>query len=569
MYRQNILIKKDYKKNLLDMIKVSSLTTRNIPKELKLFDQYDLQSQELRKLSLNSLNSNINNINTMSSKNSNLTEIHLLKYKPKRLIKLKEQGKSQIPFSKIGGLSLDYDKTFNSEDKINKKNNTSQNLLNNLSEKELLNYNNESEFKSNYIFKFGKNSEIFNKLSNNVDLIDNNDDKRIVKETFEKLSKLIENQNKLYFNLIDNFINNTNISVMNNYDIPSLKTNFSNVNLKNQINNNIPNIFTYTSNNINSINNLNKSVSSSVSTNVPNINIINMKKVIIFWSDFISVLNKLLSLIFNTFSTCKKESEKLKKKLYRDELKLNNKTNELDDLKKYLNRFDINMKINHQIQKEKEIAELKKEFKKRENEYIILIYKLEEEIRDLTVLLDKTKNYYDEYKSISKKIDQNKRLCERLKIRFNKELQDSNIKILVEKDFQDELKSKINDLNQVINEMKLEKEASKKLTIEFQAKIKKLEMVIGEKEENITMQNEELEWYMRKLNEEKFNFNNIKTEFNFLERKIVDLEETKKQLQEKNKNIEINSLSPIQTKNEQLGSPSPTDFTQGNNSVIK
>ena len=569
MYRQNILIKKDYKKNLLDMIKVSSLTTRNIPKELKLFDQYDLQSQELRKFSLNSLNSNINNINTMSSKNSNLTEIHLLKYKPKRLIKLKEQGKSQIPFSKIGGLSLDYDKTFNSEDKINKKNNTSQNLLNNLSEKELLNYNNESEFKSNYIFKFGKNSEIFNKLSNNVDLIDNNDDKRIVKETFEKLSKLIENQNKLYFNLIDNLINNTNISVMNNYDIPSLKTNFSNVNLKNQINNNIPNIFTYTSNNINSINNLNKSVSSSVSTNVPNINIINMKKVIIFWSDFISVLNKLLSLIFNTFSTCKKESEKLKKKLYRDELKLNNKTNELDDLKKYLNRFDINMKINHQIQKEKEIAELKKEFKKRENEYIILIYKLEEEIRDLTVLLDKTKNYYDEYKSISKKIDQNKRLCERLKIRFNKELQDSNIKILVEKDFQDELKSKINDLNQVINEMKLEKEASKKLTIEFQAKIKKLEMVIGEKEENITMQNEELEWYMRKLNEEKFNFNNIKTEFNFLERKIVDLEETKKQLQEKNKNIEINSLSPIQTKNEQLGSPSPTDFTQGNNSVIK
>ena len=566
MYKPSILIKTDNTKNLIDMVKVSSLTTRSIPKELEILDK-NLHSQDLKKLSLHSLKSTINNINIMNSKSNNLTEIHLLKYKPKRLIKLKEQGKSLIPFYKMCGISLDYDKTFNSEEKLKKKQNTSQNLLNNLSEKELMNYNNDTEFKSNYIFKFSKNTEIFNKLSNNIDLIDNNTDKRLAKDTFEKLFKLIENQNKLYFNLIDNSVNNNNnISVINNFDFSPVKTNFTNVNSKNQNNNMFPNIFTSTSNNIDSMKNLNKSISSSNTTTVPNFNIINMKKVVIFWSDFISAVNKLLSLIFNNFSICKKENEKLKKKTYSDDLKLNNKINELEDLKKYINRLDISMKINHHIQKEKEIKELKQEFKKRENEYMVLIYKLEEEIRDLTVLLDKTKNYYDNYKSISKEIDKNKRQCERLKMRFNKELQDSNVKVLIEKDTQDELKTKINELNQIINEMKLEKEANKKVTIEFQAKIKKLEMIIGEKEENILMINEELEWFMRKLSEEKFNFNNIKTEFNLLERKIVDLEEANKHNKENNKIIGINPLSPNQIKTEEsLGPPSPTDFTQGNN----
>jgi septal ring factor EnvC (AmiA/AmiB activator) len=295
-----------------------------------------------------------------------------------------------------------------------------------------------------------------------------------------------------------------------------------------------------------------------------------VKKIIIYWCDFIVLINKLLSQIFKEFSICKKENTKLKKRSYRDELKLNNKINELDDIKKYVNRFDINMKINQQIQKEKEIKQLKTEFKKKENEYKLSIYKLEDEIKMLTLLLEKNKNYYEEYKNISKEVGKNKRQCELLKIKFNKELQDNNVKYLIEKDFQEELKLKMQELREEIKAIKLEKEMSKKENIELQAKIKKLEMVINEREENILMIYQELDYYMRKFNEEKFNHNNFKNEFNILEKKIYRLEEERQKEKNKinaNDIKDIDSLSPKHyIKEDNYGSPSPTNFTINNNS---
>lgn len=577
MFHKNIFTNLENKKALLDTLKIRNLTTKNNLKESEKSINFKYQSHELKKISLNSLKSSINNPNSMSLKNNNITEISLLKYRPKRLIKLKEQGKTKIPFAKIGGLSVDLEKTYSSDDKRYKsKNNSSQNLLNNISHKEkFMNSNNNTEFKSNYILQFAKNSEEFNKFSSYSELIDDNNDKRLFEETFIKLSKLIENQNKLLFNNIDSYSNNNinNISVVNNFDISPIKSTFLNMNMKNQMrnksNNDITNFFTNTYNNISSTNNSINSGINSSSFNSPNQN--NIKKLIIFWSDFIIILNKFLTQILNAFNFCKKENEKMKKKSYRDELKLNNKINELDDLKKYLNRFDINKKINSQIQKEKEIQELKKGFKKKENEYLLLIYKLEDEIRDLTIVLEKNKFYYDEYKKIIKEIDKNKRQRELLKNRFTKELQDTNVKILLEKDYQDELLLQIEKLNNEINEMKKEKEISKTVNIELQAKIKKLEMVVDEKRENILMLNEELEWYIRKLNEEKFNFNNFKNEFHILEKKYFNLEEEKNKEGQKKKDInyitKLDSLSPKHFKKiDNIGSPSPTDFTQGNNS---
>ena len=587
MFHQNIFTNVDYRKNLLDTLKIRNLTTKNNLKESEKSIKIKYQTHELKKLSLNSLKSSINNQNSMSVKSNNVTEISLLRYRPKRLIKLKEQGKIQMPISKIGGLSIDLEKTFSSDDKrykLKNNNNSSQNLLNNISDTErFMNSNNNTEFKSNYILKFAKNSEEFNKFSSYSELIGDNNGKRIFEETFAKLSKLIENQNKLLFNNIDSYTNNSNnnnnnISVINNFDISPVKTNYLNMNMKNQMrnktNNDLTNFFTNTYNN--NINSTNNSIISGInSTNYISPNQFNIKKLIIFWCDFIINLNKFLALIFNEFNFCKKENEKMKKKSYRDELKLNNKINELDDLKKYLNRFDINMKINSQIQKEKEIQELKKEFKKKENEYILLIYKLEGEIRDLTIVLDKNKFYYDEYQKILKEIDKNKRQRELLKNRFHKELEDTNVKILLEKDHQDELLLQIEKLNNEINEMKREKEKSKTVNIELQAKIKKLEMIIDEKKENILMLNEELEWYIRKLKEEKFNYNNFKNEFRILEKKYFNLEEEmnkEKRRQKKDNNngeelVSQNSLSPKHNKKEDnYGSPSPTDFTQGNNS---
>ena len=578
MNKRSILTNTENRNNLLDMINVRNLTTKNTLKQSEMFNKNKYHSKELKKLSLNSLKSSIKNPNTMSSKNNNnyITEIQLLKYRPKRLVKIKEQGKSKLPISKMGGFSLDFSKTYSSDDKKNIiKNNDNQSLISKDNEK-LMNSNNDTEFKSIYIFKFAKNSEEFDKISKNSELMDDINDRRNFEEAFLKLSKLMENQNKLLFNNFDMNTNNknsnsNNISVINNLDTTQIKTNYSNNNMKNhyrnQPSNEYQNIFSFTSNNLSPLNNLNNSTSGSFFSQNNNYN---MKKLIISWSDFIVLFNKFLSQIFNKFSNCKKENEKYKKKCFRDELKLNTKIKELDDLNKYLKRFDVNMKINQQIQKKKEIDDLHKSFKKKENEYLLLIFRLEDEIRDLTILLDKNKNYYDEYKNISKEIDKSKRQCELLKTKFNRELQETNVKILIEKDNQDELKVKIDDLNGTIKEMKKDKEISKKEKIELQAKIKKLEMVIGEKKENIIMLNEELEWHMRKLKEVQFNNDNMKNEFSILEKKLMNLEDEKqKEIQNKKKDIKkLESLSPKQYKNEDnYGSPSHiTDFTQGNNS---
>jgi hypothetical protein len=157
MNKRSILTNTENRNNLLDMINVRNLTTKNTLKQSEMFNKNKYHSKELKKLSLNSLKSSIKNPNTMSSKNNNyLTEIQLLKYRPKRLVKIKEQGKSKLPISKMGGFSLDFSKTYSSDDKKNIiKNNDNQSLISKDNEK-LMNSNNDTEFKSIYIFKFAK-----------------------------------------------------------------------------------------------------------------------------------------------------------------------------------------------------------------------------------------------------------------------------------------------------------------------------------------------------------------------------------------------------------------------------
>ena len=53
MNSRNLLTNTDSKKNLLDMINVRNLTTKNILKQSELIKKY--QSKESKKLSLNSL----------------------------------------------------------------------------------------------------------------------------------------------------------------------------------------------------------------------------------------------------------------------------------------------------------------------------------------------------------------------------------------------------------------------------------------------------------------------------------------------------------------------------------
>ena len=65
----------------------------------------------------------------------------------------------------------------------------------------------------------------------------------------------------------------------------------------------------------------------------------------IFWSEFLIYINKLLTLIFSQYSSSKKENIKLHKVSYNNEHKLSNKVNELDELKRFLLRKIISNAI--------------------------------------------------------------------------------------------------------------------------------------------------------------------------------------------------------------------------------
>ena len=78
------------------------------------------------------------------------------------------------------------------------------------------------------------------------------------------------------------------------------------------------------------------------------------------------------------------------------------------------------------------------------------------------------------------------------------------------------------NLNEIIEDLKKEADTRRKNDIENQIKIKKLNMILEEKNENIMMLNEELEWYIRELNKVRNSLNITKIELNNLENVILN-----------------------------------------------
>jgi hypothetical protein len=255
---------------------------------------------------------------------------------------------------------------------------------------------------------------------------------------------------------------------------------------------------------------------------------------------------KFLNLILTEHREKKDENIKLFKRSNEQEIRNNQITKEFETLQKYHNRYDVNSKIYLQQCRENTIKNIKEKFNKKENEYILNIYKLEEEIRNLTVLLNKNKIYYNKLKETEKEVEKSKKKNEEMKFYYNKELQERIIQNANEKDREEELINKVQELEDTIDQLKKEQEDNKRKEIENNAKVKKIKMIVNEKNENILMINEELEWFRREYDKERFNHNNTKVALQILESRIFKEEEkpseekTKKEENEANKNKTVN-----------------------------
>ena len=440
-----------------------------------------------------------------------------LSYKPKRLVKL--YG-GEIPLKMVGKATLDCTKTFYKEDGDNFEKKMSnfgkKNKIYFPSDNEIIDSNNQAEFKATSGVKFAHCSNNFYKLKRNIDIISEGR-KRNYDDLFNKIMKLLDTQSQQFF--IDDIHENNYLN-----QTPTMS---STVNT----------LCTPRSNTLNY-----KSISIEKNTNFK------IRKIISLCLDINSTFYKFLNVILTELREKHDENMKLMKKSNEQEIRVIQISKELENLQKYHNRYDVNAKIYLRQGRENSIKHIKEVFNRKENEYIINIYKLEDEIRNLTVLLNKNKEYYNKLKETEKEVEKSKKQNEEMKFIFNKEIHEKIIQNANEKDKEEELNNKLHDLEDTIDKLKEEQEINKRKEIETTAKVKKIRMIVNEKTENILMLNEELEWFIREYHKEKFNHNNTKAALQILENRLfkdddrIDGEKSRKEESGKKDKNDVNNI---------------------------
>lgn len=424
----------------------------------------------------------------------------MLKYKPKRLINFKGIN---IPLPTLGKASIDYSKTFGPENlseikkipKINVFNSKaliSKNHKNKLDE--LIKDENLIEFKNKYILKYAQYSDNFSKYHQNKELI-TDARKRDFEEFYSKISKSLELQSQILLNDFDT-VNNSKSEEYNNISV-SPYTMTSPVTLKS-------NFFSKNENNLN-----------------------NKKRILVLCADYSYYILRFINILFKEIKEHKNEIMKLLKSNHEYELKINSLNKELEDIKSYINKYNISKKIFAQKEKENSVKKIKEKYIYKENEYIISMHQLQDELHSLIQLLDKNKNYFNKYKEAEKEIIDNKKNNDLMRINFNKELNEKNLQFAIEKDKREELLSRLEELNEAIKDYKEQKEQQKRQEIEITAQVLKMKIIIDEKNENLKMMNEELEHYIREYTRERYNHNNTLAVLRSLENRIYNEEKEK------------------------------------------
>ena len=204
-------------------------------------------------------------------------------------------------------------------------------------------------------------------------------------------------------------------------------------------------------------------------------------------------------------------------------------------MKSFLNKYEVNSKIFLKIKNEKEIEKIKSLYNKKENEYILTNFRLKNEIKNLTSLLDENQKYYNKCKELQNDIDKGKQKNEELKDYFNQELQVKNMENIIHTEKEEDLEQKIKELEKDIQILQKDKDEYKRKYIENQIKIKNLDMNINERNENILMQNEEIEWFIREYNKLNNNYINIKKDFHNIENSLLNKLKNQEQIKEENK----------------------------------
>ena len=484
---------KNFKRPHLDISESSSSNSTEKNRILKFINE-----EHLKRINISKINNRITEPNKIIFSNSRLRNLQILSNDSS----LNRLGKSTLDVNKIFGIKNI--KKVQENDEISKIPN--QKLI---------------TFKNEYILKFAKNAEFFDTFEKNMELIAENKRENF-NEIFVKIKRLLKHQTNIFF---DYKIKNKKEEV-SKLEPEDINSGFYKYKSHQKLE--LPKLFpTLQNEEIND-----KSMIDKNNTNDDNIideslNLKN-KEVIFGWYQLCSLINKFLFIIFNELKESKYTEKKLNQKLKDYEIRLGNNSKDIENMRTFLNKYEVNSKIYLKLKNEKEIEKIKSIFNKRENEYKLSNYRLKSEIQNLTYLLDENKKYYNNCKELEKEIELRKKKNEELKSFYNQEIQEKNMENIIKSENEEELLLKIKALENKIEEFKNERDEYKKKDIENEIKIKNLYMNINEKNENILMQNEEVEWFIREYNKLNNNYLDTKADLRNIENLLTKLKEKEK-----------------------------------------
>ena len=200
---------------------------------------------------------------------------------------------------------------------------------------------------------------------------------------------------------------------------------------------------------------------------------------------------------FKEMQFLKNENLSFKQKLYSVEGELNIKKKDINDINKYILQYDLVNKVKYKKKREMTIKEIKSKYNMQESAYILKINKLEEEIKQLTEVLNQNKFDINNFKEVSEKLKNLKEEFEENKNDFDNQNSQKNVTIKVLSHANIDLNEKINELEAEIQKYKEKEEDTKRQFIEYEAKLKNLNDIIHQKN---------IDWRFYNIRKFKINF---------------------------------------------------------------
>ena len=223
------------------------------------------------------------------------------------------------------------------------------------------------------------------------------------------------------------------------------------------------------------------------------------RNLVLQFTEIYSLLSKILNKYISEFKKEENENIKLNRKCNKQGNQLNLNLINLSKLKKIINETD-----NFRVQKDKKKLEDTIKIRTRlKNKYLIDNIKLNAEVEDLTLLLDRNKDYFNKYKIKCEEVINKDKIIKELKSLLKKIEYENNAKINIHEEKYSNLTEELNQAKLKNEELKNKIEEYKLDIIEHQSNNKKLLTKLEEGKENIYMLNEEILTWMNLYDSEK------------------------------------------------------------------